>query len=699
MMAVVPQGGSVFASAALKYARHGWLVFPCWNPLPDGSCSCSKGADCERPGKHPLARLAPNGLLDATKDEAIVAGWWTQYPNANVAIRCGEESGLVVLDIDAYKGGMFSFEDLEARHGPIPYSIRARTGSGGGSAHVYLAHPRDGRRISSNASGKLGAGLDVKADGGYVIAPPSLHTSGGRYTWVDVDNSQIEPAPAWLLSLLGSTNGEPVSPINTGIDLPEEAAQKLADEWFARAAARVEAGAARHDTWVWFVVQMKDSAVPLEVTAKYVDEYLKLAADVGQSRSVTEKELLSALHWGYGKARRDPLPAARRALEEPQKSTEEEERASESEPGSVWINPVAMRDEMRLVAATRVPTGIPILDKATGGGLPGGSVSLFVGPVGSCKTALAVQLGIARARKAGRICYAYMPDQGGMQPLSRLAATFGNVVEDDEAFARFCAEIWPSLRVFDERLDGATLETFVKEVLSASDVGSVIIDTPQTVATKEEDDERRVIDRAMEAARRIASRITTHVLVPSHANRAATAARKKEDRTMERAAGLGSAKLEHRSQMVLFMERREGENDDDGQPRTEIDVHMAKCSYGKSGGNFRLLLDPTAWELSEISFTVDDSVEQAKAENRKVEKKSKERRGHEQAILSIVDSADPNVGVSRVRIRAEWGGRDADLAPYLALLVENGVLEPHLGPPSPTGGPRPKYYHRKEGSK
>src|ERR1039457_6228014 len=118
----LPSTTSALASTALKYAAYGWSVFPAWWANADGSCACTKGKDCERVAKHPLARLAPNGLLDATRDEAIISGWWTSYPNANIAIRCGEESGIIVLDVDAYKGGTFSLEDMEARQGPLPYS-------------------------------------------------------------------------------------------------------------------------------------------------------------------------------------------------------------------------------------------------------------------------------------------------------------------------------------------------------------------------------------------------------------------------------------------------------------------------------------------------------------------------------------------------------------------------------------------------
>jgi RecA/RadA recombinase len=362
---------------------------------------------------------------------------------------------------------------------------------------------------------------------------------------------------------------------------------------------------------------------------------------------------------------------------------------------SAWMQLEGLREELRIVAATRVPTGIPTLDKATKGGLPGGTVTLLVGPEGSCKTALAVQLGIGRARKLGKVCYGYMPDQGGAQPLARLAETFGDVAENDVAFRKFVTEIGPFFRVFDERRAGVTLETFRTAVLDAKDVGAVIIDTPQTVAVDDEEDERRILDRCMDVAREIASKLTTQVLVPSHANRASTAARKKEDRNMERSAALGSAKLGHRSQLVMFMEKIEADDES-----TQIDTLTTKCSYGRSGMRFRLVLNDSTWVLAEVDYAaVDPVADLAREENRRGEKKATEQRAHRQAILAIVDGAPANIGVSLTRIRSTWGGRVADLGGVMRLLVEDGILETHLGPRPPTGGRQPLFYHRKEGEK
>ena len=93
-----------FISAALSYARLGWPVIPLHYPVGGGGCSCNNPA-CDSPAKHPIGKLVPHGLKDATTDEELIRQWWARYPQANIGIRTGAESGLVVLDIDPHNGG------------------------------------------------------------------------------------------------------------------------------------------------------------------------------------------------------------------------------------------------------------------------------------------------------------------------------------------------------------------------------------------------------------------------------------------------------------------------------------------------------------------------------------------------------------------------------------------------------------------
>ena len=157
--------------AALNYAARGWPVFPIW-PITGGECACGK-ADCQHPGKHPIGRLAPKGRNSATTDPETIRRWWGQYPHANVAIATGPESGLVVVDVDPRNGGDKSFEKLP---GIMPITPMVHTGGGG--EHYFLSTPATAMKIKSkNEMGGI-PGIDQKADGGYVMAPPSNHISG-----------------------------------------------------------------------------------------------------------------------------------------------------------------------------------------------------------------------------------------------------------------------------------------------------------------------------------------------------------------------------------------------------------------------------------------------------------------------------------------------------------------------------------------
>jgi putative DNA primase/helicase len=117
-----------------------------------------------------------------------------------VGLRTGAGSNLVVLDIDVKSDGEASLTALEAEYGRLPVTVTVRTGGGG--RHFFFAHPGEELR---NSAGKLGPGLDIRGDGGYVVAPPSRHASGRCYAWDnDTAPGEIVPAelPEWLLSLL-----------------------------------------------------------------------------------------------------------------------------------------------------------------------------------------------------------------------------------------------------------------------------------------------------------------------------------------------------------------------------------------------------------------------------------------------------------------------------------------------------------------
>jgi Bifunctional DNA primase/polymerase, N-terminal len=174
------------AAAALRYAALGWPVLPLHTPDHDGRCSCGR-ADCPKPGKHPRSR---HGLRDATADAAQIRAWWATWPNANVGVATGR---LVIVDVDG-DHGRAALATLERAHRPLPPTLTAVTGRG---VHLYF---RAGAHRVANSAGRLGAGLDVRGRGGYVVAPPSLHADGHRYRWST--RRRPAPLPRWLAELL-----------------------------------------------------------------------------------------------------------------------------------------------------------------------------------------------------------------------------------------------------------------------------------------------------------------------------------------------------------------------------------------------------------------------------------------------------------------------------------------------------------------
>ncbi len=219
-----------FLYSALTYARRGWPVMPC-HGVARGACTCGR-PDCASPGKHPRLR---HGLHDASDDPAAVRRWWRRWPQANVAVRTGTTArgGLVVLDIDPDHGGERSLDRLVAEHGDLPVGPEVRSGSGG--RHLYFAHP--GRRVPNSAGIRLGPGLDVRGDGGYVVAPPSRHIAEGRYEWLRY--APPPDLPGWLLEPLVA-NSRPAPPSEP----PRGRDPRRASSW-ARAAVDDELDAVR----------------------------------------------------------------------------------------------------------------------------------------------------------------------------------------------------------------------------------------------------------------------------------------------------------------------------------------------------------------------------------------------------------------------------------------------------------------------
>ncbi len=187
-------------SSALEYAAQNVPVFPLFG-VADGVCDCRAGSECKSPGKHPLARLTPRGVNDATTDPTIIRRWFTAEPRANLGAAMGGQLRLIALDIDPRNGGDASLCDLVEAHGSD--WLNTLTIKTGGLGNHFLFRLPEGVEVHR---GKLAPGVDVKAAGGYLVAPPSVHATGRKY---EVErNMAVADCPAWLLQELTLEPGQ-----------------------------------------------------------------------------------------------------------------------------------------------------------------------------------------------------------------------------------------------------------------------------------------------------------------------------------------------------------------------------------------------------------------------------------------------------------------------------------------------------------
>jgi hypothetical protein len=155
---------------ALNLAASGLRVFPC----------------------KPRSKLpaTPHGFKDASCDPELIQRWWQQGPAYNVAVATGAPSGIFVVDIDGMPAER-AFDELAPE--ALPASIEVITARG---RHIWFRHPGG---VIPNSVDKVAPGVDVRGDGGYVLAPPSLHPDGKRYAWSVDSASAVAAAPPWLL--------------------------------------------------------------------------------------------------------------------------------------------------------------------------------------------------------------------------------------------------------------------------------------------------------------------------------------------------------------------------------------------------------------------------------------------------------------------------------------------------------------------
>lgn len=177
---------------ALHYAQLGWSVIPV-------------GKD-----KKPLLAWASYQNKRASVEQ--IRAWWDQWPEANIGIVTGRVSNLVVIDIDDEEG----LQLLENKQPDILDSTLV-CGTGGGGYHLYYRHPNRRKKIPNGV--RVLPGVDVRADGGYVIAPPSVHFTGNTYEWTR--KVPVSGAPTFLKRVLAGDTPSRLQELDWEINVPE----------------------------------------------------------------------------------------------------------------------------------------------------------------------------------------------------------------------------------------------------------------------------------------------------------------------------------------------------------------------------------------------------------------------------------------------------------------------------------------------
>ena len=217
MTIIVPSSPKL--QEALRLSQLGYHIFPLYGTTA-GKCDCRR-KDCstKEAGKHP--QQVSSWIAQATTSEKIIQHWWTKSPNANIAVQTGPVSGILVVDCDCRDDGdgFAQLQELDPEHRTIDEwkTVKARTGSGG--YHIFFNPPDEPLTIGSKIGG---LNIDLRCDGGYIAAPPSVN-GAGAYSWLsDPADTELMHCPAWLIEFLKKGGGKkakesqpPTSPAST----------------------------------------------------------------------------------------------------------------------------------------------------------------------------------------------------------------------------------------------------------------------------------------------------------------------------------------------------------------------------------------------------------------------------------------------------------------------------------------------------
>jgi hypothetical protein len=257
--------------AALAYLSLGWSVIP----APVGA-------------KRSLVRW--KGWQTTQPDAHLWRVWAQQWPRCNLAVITGRLSGVVVVDVDPRHGGLDSLARLEREHGELPETATVLTPSGG--RHLYYTHPGVGR-IANVQNSTAAPGIDLRADGGLALLPPSRRADGRAYEWW-VGPGQVVPLPGWLVASLRPP--APTKDATRTVRTTRPGGARTAARWDAvlRHVHQTQEGS-RNSYVYWAACRLAELTPPGATRDQLADDLEEAAVARGLPRAEAQRTITSGL--------------------------------------------------------------------------------------------------------------------------------------------------------------------------------------------------------------------------------------------------------------------------------------------------------------------------------------------------------------------------------------------------------------------
>lgn len=484
-----------------EYAASGWYVFPV-NP------------ENKRP-------YLPGSWLEyATTDVEQIKTWWTVSPSAMVALRCGEKSGVFVVDCDAHteeENGIENFLSLWREHESTEEPDTLSQSSPSGGRHYFFATPSDGRKIK-NSAGTLAPAVDVRGENGYIVLSPSVTAQGRAYAWRN--QNTLKTAPEWLITLCtkkeyeAPKQGTPIKPFSG--DILPYAKAALEDE--LERVRRAVVGERNHtlNRAAFSCGQLVGGgALPLSLVQQELE---RAAESSGLTRTDGQhavlKTIMSGLKAGMAQPRAVPENTYQsREINPVQVNKQEVEKMS--------VKPLSEELESLIDAFLVEPepqtTGFKGLDNILKGGFPASGMFVIGAAPATGKSALALALAANRAKNGGNALF-FSCEMDKFELTTRLFSSASELDQDtiekklrdgDRAaipgFDKVVREILPRLSIVD--LEGnpsiEIIEKTAEHFAQTKEKPLVIVDYLQLIKLSSAKDNQDTLFRLSEVAKRL----------------------------------------------------------------------------------------------------------------------------------------------------------------------------------------------------